>query len=311
VAADYPEVPTLFVLSDPGFGENPKVSNLAGALASATFPIVLQTDGNVRLPQGYVEQAVTEMLVADADLLSSLIVGRGEQTVGAALENLQLTTCISPAMSAAYEIFGIPCVVGKSLLVRRSALHAVGGLESLKDLLAEDYLLGERMQAAGFRVVISANPVENVNRGTSVGGFLARHSRWLKMRVVIHLGGFAVDLLANPVPLALIAALLGGLSSPAFPFACVVVTGKVTADAYLMRRLRGETLPFRWLWVSTLRDLLMIGVWCYSLFSRTIVWRGERRRIGPGSRLTQVPTATISAPVHPSSPRAVVEARRR
>ena len=35
VAADYPHVPTRFVFSDPDFGLNPKVANLAGALLGA------------------------------------------------------------------------------------------------------------------------------------------------------------------------------------------------------------------------------------------------------------------------------------
>lgn len=285
VAEAYPHVPTRFVLSDPELGRNPKVSNLAGALAAASYELVLQTDGNVRLPAGYLRRIVAELVGAEADLLSSLLVGRGEQSVGAALENLQLTACISPAMITAYDVFRVPCVVGKSLLIRRPALEAVGGLEGLRDLLAEDFLLGERMHRSGYRVVISSQVIENLNQATSVRSFWARHSRWLKMRVVIHLGGFIADLLSNPVPLAFTAAAIAGFDAPSTLLLLVTLVAKIAADAYLMRRLRGTPLRAGYLLLSPIRDLLMVAIWLYSTFSRTIVWRGERLRIGAGSRL--------------------------
>lgn len=296
VAAAFPEVPTRFVLSDPDFGRNPKVANLAGALAAARYEVVLQTDANVRMAPGYLRSIVAEMVGTDASLLSSLLVGRGEESASAVLENLQLTACISPAMATAYELFGVPCVVGKSLLFRRSHLEAVGGLAALRDLLAEDFLLGERMHEAGYRVVISAEVIGNVNRVGSLRAFWARHARWLKMRVVIHLGGFVADLLSNPVPLAFVAFVVGGFALPQGALFAGVLAAKIAADAYFMRRLRGASLRPAYLLLSPVRDFLMVAIWVYCIFSRTIVWRGVRMRLGAGSRLYEDDTLASPAP---------------
>ena len=44
----------------------------------------------------------------------------------------------------------MPCVVGKSILVSRRALEAIGGIGVLRDYLAEDFLLGRAVRREGF-----------------------------------------------------------------------------------------------------------------------------------------------------------------
>src|SRR5687767_1397764 len=61
LAREYPEVATRFVRSDPDFGLNPKVANLAGALARSRHEIVLQSDANVRVRRDYLRRVVSEL----------------------------------------------------------------------------------------------------------------------------------------------------------------------------------------------------------------------------------------------------------
>jgi ceramide glucosyltransferase len=127
IARQYPDTPCQFVVSDPSFGKNPKVSNLAGALCAAEHDLVLQTDANVRLRPGYLTAVVGELLGNEANLLGALVAGSGERSLGAALENVQLSTFITPGICLAYRVFKIPCVIGKSILFRKSELNAWAG----------------------------------------------------------------------------------------------------------------------------------------------------------------------------------------
>ncbi|MFW6051670.1 MAG: glycosyltransferase [Myxococcota bacterium] len=285
VAQDYPHVPVRFVRSDLGFGLNPKVANLAGALRGATHDLVLQSDANVRVRPDYLRRVVREMLAVEGSLLTSLVVGVGEESPGAAMENLQLSAFIGPAMCTALHVGGVNCVVGKSMLLRRSELEALGGLEQVRDILAEDFVLGQRYQQAGRRVLLSCTPVENVNQRIGVKRFLARHSRWLKMRAVIHLGAFVGDLFANPVALAATALVASGFQPWVAAALCGILAVKVPGDAFLMLRTRGVPMKARHLFFSPIKDVLMGFVWVYSVFSRSVQWRGIRLRFGSGSRL--------------------------
>lgn len=285
VAEDYPDVPTRFVRSDSDFGLNPKVANLAGALYAAEHDLVLQSDANVRVRPDYTRRVVAELLHGQASLLTSLVVGVGERTAGAAMENLQLSAFIAPAVCTALHVGGVRCVIGKSMLLRRSELAELGGLEQVQDILAEDFILGERYQAMGHQVILSTTTVENVNEGIGLERFLSRHSRWLKMRVVIHLGAFVGDLFANPVTLAALATLTSGFAPPLLGVLGSVAIVKTGGDAYLMHLTRGRPMRPSLLLLSPVKDLLMGGVWVYSCFSRSVKWRGAKLRFGARSRL--------------------------
>ena len=292
VAAEYPRWRVDFVLSDPDFGYNPKVSNLAGALSSAEHDLVLQSDANVRIRPGYLKAVVQEFLQQRAGLLGSLVVGSRERSLGAALENVQLTTFITPGICLAYEVFKIPCVIGKSILFRRSELNELGGLAAVKDVLAEDYLLGELYTRAGKRVVLSRFVVDNINVTASLRRFVARHSRWLKMRAVVHAVGFAADLLSNASFFALLAAVLSGGERQLWIGYLLVVLYKGFVDARLLEHLRGEKLSRAHLLSLPLRDLILPGLWVHALFSRSTEWRGERFHLTRGSKLIPLGSAS-------------------
>lgn len=285
VAAEYPKVPSLFVPARDDFGLNPKVCTMQGGLQLASHDLVLQSDANVRLPPGHLTRIVREMLAHDASLIGSLVVGTGERTIAAALENLQLTTFTAPGVCAARELGGVSCVLGKAMLFRRSELDALGGLARVKDVLAEDFALCQLYERQGRRVVLSTTAVANVNANTSFERFLSRHSRWLKMRAVVSSGGFAADLGSNPLPFALGAWLASGLDARLGAGLCALYLYKCWWDALTLRRFRGHGLGLKQLWATPGRDLLIAAVWCYALVSRTTHWRGRRLRIGKGSLL--------------------------
>jgi ceramide glucosyltransferase len=285
VAAEHPEIKTRFVQSDPSFGLNPKVSNLAGAVASASHDLVLQSDANVRVRRDYLRRVVAELETADASLLTSMVVGVEERSVGAALENLQLSAFVAPGMCLALHLAGIHCVIGKSMLLRRSELAAAGGLAYVRDILAEDFILGERYKQLGKKMILSPTLVENVNRDAGLERFVGRHSRWLKMRAVIHVPGFVADIGANPVALLGWAWVLSGFSTGIGLGLLATSILKIGGDALFVRIARGHGMRLRHAVLAPLKDTVMGIVWLHSIFSRSVEWRGKKLRIGRLSRL--------------------------
>lgn len=295
VAAEHPHVPVRYVVSSRAFGQNPKVANLAGALAAAAHDLVLQTDANVRAPSDYLRRIVSEFLASDASLLSSLVVGTGERSVGAAMENLQLSAMIIPSVCFAKTFFRVTCVIGKSMLLRRSEFEALGGLELVKDVLAEDFLLGRIYEDAGRRVILSSTVVANHNAELPISRVFDRHARWLKMRAVIHPPAFVAELVANPVGLSFLALLLSGFDARVAAVALPVVLAKVLLDLAIIARTRGTALSVRYAWVGVPKDLMLLAVWAYAAVSRTVTWRGRRFRLAKGSALIPLDDAPDAA----------------
>jgi ceramide glucosyltransferase len=262
-----------------------------GARLAARHELVLQSDANVRLPPGHLRRIVGELEATRASLLGCLVVGAGERSPGATLENLQLTAFTAPGLCMAKELANITCILGKAMLFSKQDLEDVGGLERVKDVLAEDFVLAQAFAQAGKRVVLSTATVTNVNVGTSLDRFLARHSRWMKMRAVISVPGMAGDLGSNPLPFALGALFASSFDLRVLAVVVAVWLYKSAWDHRLLLLLRGHGMGRSQLWASPARDLALTLVWAYSVFSRTTEWRGRRFRLGRGSTLTPLPAA--------------------
>ena len=266
-------------------GLNPKVNNLIPAYALAKYPVVLISDSNVMVEKDYLTDSVRHMADPEVGLVSNMIRGTGGRSFGSILENLHLNSFIVGSVCMLDRILGMPCVVGKSMLMRRAAFDAVGGLAAVKDVLAEDYIIGRRMHDAGNRVVLSTHLINNVNEFWSIRKFLNRHTRWGKLRWKI--GGFRYvsELVGNPVFVSSLPVLLWEPNQLTLLTAGFVGSVKILGDYLLARTIRSDMKPLRYLLVP-FKDFLIGCIWFIPLFSQTVMWRGNRYLIGRDSCLS-------------------------
>jgi ceramide glucosyltransferase len=297
----YPHVRTKVVVGTSRQGLNPKVRVLARATPQSSGELIVVSDSNVRVRPQFLRETVPHFDDDRVAVVSNLVAGVEERTVGAALENLQLNAFIAPAICFGLAL-GIPaCVVGKSMVLRRSDLEAIGGWESMSSVLAEDFLLGRLMTARGRKAVVSPHVVETVNETWSLRRFLERHDRWLKMRWRINPFVLSLEGVSNMMLwLTASVALAGGNS--AWLAAATILCLRVTIDFFAVAQLRPSApLSWRWLWCIPLRDVALFFLWLHARFSRAIQWRGgEPLLVGPGtvlSRHTDSPAPRPAVPV--------------
>lgn len=289
---DFPHVPMTVVAGSRALGLNPKVSNLASMTPHARHEWLLISDSDVRAEPGYLRAMARELEDPQVGLVTNPFTGVGGETPGAIFDNLHLGTFVTGSMAAA-RLVGHPLVVGKSMLFRRTDLEALGGWESVRNVLAEDYVLGRRFAAAGHRVALARHPLTVIHRRRPLRGFIGRHLRWSQMRRRISLAAYLGEPLLNPTPwlVATLGAVPAGLrfeavSAPALAGLAVAgIALKVLTDGAQLWRLSGRRPAFRHLAWVPVKDLTIVALWAIGLFRQELYWRGNRLRVGAGSEL--------------------------
>lgn len=276
--ARYPHVPVKLVLHDGARGMNPKVANLLGMLPHAAYDTLLVSDSNIRAPAHYVREMASLLDDEQPGMVTNLFVGVGESGLGSALENVQIAGFCAGGM-ALPTLLGDALVVGKSMMFSRRALASLGGLERVADVLAEDWILGKMFQHAGLPVRLAPTIVENVTTGTRVRGFVDRQLRWAMIRSRLRPLAQLLEVVTSPLallPLALHA--WGPVIALAWMIAMLAL--RDVGGWVALRGLHRLWIP---LFLSPLREVLMLIVWLRAPLKRHISWRGHRVRLGMGT----------------------------
>lgn len=269
-------------------GLNPKVNNLIPAYKASQYDYVLISDSNVMVDKDYLKEIAKHIKDPDVGLVSNIIKGTGGNTIGSIFENLHLNSFIIGSVCFLDKFLKMPCVIGKSMLMRKKDLEAIGGFKAVKDVLAEDYVIGERIHKMGKKVVLSNYAINNVNEYWGLRRFLNRHTRWGKLRW--RLGGikYISELIGNPVFMSFIPILLWEFSRITLFFALFISLTKVAGDLYLRKITNSDSNPLIYL-LSPVKDIIIGLIWFVPILSNTVVWRGNRYIIGKDSRLSPCP----------------------
>jgi ceramide glucosyltransferase len=281
--AEFPDRDARLIIGARPFGLNPKVENLAAIWPHRRHDVVLISDSNVRVRPSYLRETTCYLADPGVGLVSNIFTGVGEAHFGAALENLHLNGFIAGgvAMAAALRI---TCVVGKSMLMPVRAFEAAGGLAGVRNLLAEDQVLGVRIRKAGYSVRLSHHVIDNVNEDRSSKWFLNRHSRWYKIRRRLALPAFLIEPTSNLATVGVVWALSGPTNLGWIALPLLIGLG-IARDAIGAMRLRGSAPRLKYLLLSPIKDLFLLPLWFDALVDRRVHWRGHTFFIGKFTRL--------------------------
>jgi ceramide glucosyltransferase len=293
LARSHPDRDVLIVVGADESAASPKVGLLEALLPHARHEIILLSDSNVRVARDEVGRVLPGFADPRVGMVHQPVVGVGERTLPAAIENLHYTEFAGFLSIAATVLSGQHAVNAKGQWVRRAALAEIGDFAGVRDHGADDYMLSRLVLARGWRLRLAPVPVRTVQATWSWRQLILRHLRHSSLRRRMVPWAYPLELLLNPVPwaLALVVTELSWLAAP-------LVGLKMALEVSAARLLRGRPLAWRHVAAIPFKDLLYFAGWFASFPVRTVSWRGKTYAIGQGGRLEPVnpdPTVDLAA----------------
>ena len=248
-------------------GLNRKVSNLINMWRRVDHDIVVVADSDMRVDPDYLTRVVAALEERGVGAVTCLYHGLAANGVWARLGELGINAHFLPSV-----VFGLglglahPCF-GSTIAFKRKALAEIGGFIGIANCLADDYAIGARLRARGYKISVLPVTVGHVCGETSARELWHHEVRWARTVRTIDPVGYIGLILTHAFPLALIAALAGICAESLGP--AIAVGLSVTSfgcRAALLRQVeRAFGLPRQSYWLLPLRDLLSFAVFVSSV----------------------------------------------
>ena len=284
--AEYPHCDIKLVIDSRVHGSNPKVSNLINMVQWARHDVIVLADSDIAVEPDYLDTVTAPLADPDTGVVTCLYraqsVGGFWPRVGALFINEWFAPSVRVAHVGGSRRFGF----GATLALRRTTLESIGGFETLKDCLADDYWLAEHARTLGLNTVLSSVMVATDVIEPTFTALWLREMRWLRTIRSVNPLGFAFLFVTFTTPwllagILLTVSLIGTDAAATHPLAATTAsigaaTGSMARILLHARSARYSRAFWRDLPLVPLRDTLLALQWLGAAFGSYVMWRGAR-----------------------------------
>jgi ceramide glucosyltransferase len=287
----YPMVPVQIVFSGEPQHPNAKVCSLEKMIAVATTNFYVISDSDVHVEPNYIREIIAPFADPAVGVVTCLY--RGVPTGGfwSRLEALGMSVEMTAGVVSANTLEGMKFALGPTMIARREALEQMGGIGTLVDYCSDDFLLGNLIAEAGWKVILSHHVIDHVVLNRNFRSSILHQVRWMKSTRFSRPKGHFGTVLTFAMPFGLVgfvAALVLGK-----PILAAEILGWTLLNRMMLSVAAGwfvvrdpNSLIHAWLY--PLRDLMGFFFWAASYRNSEVVWRGERYRLTMGGKMTRV-----------------------
>jgi ceramide glucosyltransferase len=274
---EFPSLPIDIVVNPQQHGSNYKTSNLINMLARARHDLLVMADSDSFVGPDYLITVTAPLLDHSVGLVTCIYRGVPTPRIWSRLGAMYINEWYMPSVLLAWLFGHRSYVSGQTLCLRRDTLHAIGGLRSIANHLADDYRLGELVRGLGLRIVLSTYVVKGEHHEPNLDSLTRHELRWMRTIRVLRPRSFRLMFLTFSLPLAILGMVLTDLESSPSIGAWVLFGTAVAARLVLhfVHRLREDRSLLADFWLLPVRDLLVCWVWCRSFFTSRVTWRGN------------------------------------
>src|ERR1700730_11797886 len=247
-------------------GEEPNCSNrkiaklVKMADRAEKAEVFVLSDADVSIDRDYLKRIVGE-LVSDEKIgiVTCAYRARPGGSFASRLEALYVNTDFLPQILLAEMIEPMHYALGATIAIKGKVLEAAGGFRAVKNMLADDFYLGNFVNTQGYEIKLSDAIVTLTCEEKSFAEFWHHQLRWARTYRTVRPISIATILMHGPFwALVLVAASRG--SAAAFATLVLVVAARLAMSAAIVGRVLKMPEMLSGLWLVSFKDLIMTGV---------------------------------------------------
>lgn len=295
----YPHVTARTIFTGEPAYANAKVYSLQKMSEAARHDLLVITDSDASVDPGYLNSIAFEFTSPEVGGVTNLYRGVGGDDLWSELEALGMSTEFMAGVVVANGLEGMKFMLGPSMAVRRQCLDSIGGFSAMKDYLADDFVLGQWADAAGWKVTLSTYAIDH--HVSSEGFFRTfRHRvRWNRSTRFSRPAGYIGQGFTYGLCWALLLLLFSSTAWAGGLFLLVALI-RLSLALEIGRGLLNAPIGFHRFWMLPLQDLISFASWLQGFLGREVIWRNERYRLLNGGRFEPV-EERVEAAILPQS----------
>lgn len=291
ISARYPKVSVRILTSGEPPWPNAKVYSLDKMVQAAEHDILIISDSDVWVAPNYLREVAPPL--ADAMIGVSTCLYRGLPVGGlwARMEALGMSVEMTSGVLIANMLEGMKFALGPTMSTRKDVIAKIGGVAQLGDYCADDYVIGNLADAAGYKNIISTHVIDHVVLSRTWANSWGHQVRWMKSTRYSRPKGHFGSGLTFAVPfgiVGLIGGLLGGYPELGWALFAWSLLNRVIQSITIGWGIVRDPRALSFCWLYPVRDLLGFFLWIASYGSNVIDWRGEKYRLEFGGKMKKV-----------------------
>ena len=280
--ADFPDLDLDLVLDPRVHGANYKVSNLMNMLGAAKHEILVIADSDMAVAPTYLSVLATALKDPEIGLVTCLYAGHPLEGIWSKLGAAHISHGFFPAVLVGRLVKGRAGCFGATMGLRRADLEAIGGFHALRNLLADDYFLGAKVQALGKRLHLTGMVIDDHVFEPSLRKLFLHELRWARTIRSIAPLDFAGTLVTHPLAWSLVALAFSLGESWAIGVCAAAFSVRIMTIRVFDHTLGTPRTPT---YLIPIRDLLSFVVLAAAYSGRSVAWRDRWFRVDADGQL--------------------------
>src|SRR5262249_42161818 len=149
IRARHSQIRSHIVISGPPEWPNAKVFTLAKMILLSSNDYFVISDSDVRVDRDFLRNVIPPLFDRKLGLVTCMYRGDPAGDFWSTMEALGMSVEMPSGVVVADMLEGIRFALGPAVALRRDALDGIGGIRSTADYYSDDYVLGNKIWAAG------------------------------------------------------------------------------------------------------------------------------------------------------------------